>query len=80
MMMVELAHHWLSAEQIRKRERCRRQSVLDAMNCGQLPYEQRGRVRYARTVDVERWELDRLRATGQQTKGVDIRADLLQFA
>jgi hypothetical protein len=58
-----LATRWLSCEEIRKGQRCRRSTVLDAMNCGQLPYEQRGRVRYARTCDVERWEESRLRSS-----------------
>ncbi len=59
-MTVELAHRWLSCEEIRKQQRCRRQAVLTAMETGQLPYEQRGRVRYARVCDVEKWELSRL--------------------
>ena len=77
--MVELAHHWLSLEQIRKMQRCRRQTVLDAMDSGQLPYEQRGRVRYARVCDIERWEESRLCGAGQ-TAAVKIHSDLAQFA
>lgn len=77
--MIELANRWLSCEEIRKMQRCRRSVVLDAMNTGQLPYEQRGRIRYARTVDVEKWEESRLRAAGQSTASVAIHADLLQF-
>lgn len=51
---------WLSVEQIRKQQRMRRQTVVEAMLCGQLPYEQRGRIRYARVQDVEAWEQSRL--------------------
>jgi hypothetical protein len=65
--MIELANRWLSCEEIRKMQRCRREVVLNAMNSGQLPFEQRGRVRYARTVDVERWELSRLHSNVQQS-------------
>jgi hypothetical protein len=52
---------WLTTEQIRKQQRCGRQTVLKAMDSGELPFEQRGRVRYARVVDVIRWEEKRLR-------------------
>jgi hypothetical protein len=51
---------WLSVEQIRKQQRMRRKRVIDAMLRGELPYEQRGRVRYARASDVEVWEQSRL--------------------
>lgn len=54
---------WLSVEQIRKMQRMRRQRVIDAMNAGELPFEQRGRVRYARLSDVRAWEHARLRGT-----------------
>lgn len=53
---------WLSVEQIRKRERMRRERVIDAMSSGALPFEQRGRIRYARLCDVIRWEESRLRS------------------
>ena len=33
---------WLSVEQIRKQQRMRRETVVAAMQSGQLPYEQRG--------------------------------------
>lgn len=65
---------WLSVEQIRKRERMRRQRVIDAMNSGALPFEQRGRIRYARLTDVIRWGDQRiLQHTNIQ---ITIRADL----
>lgn len=52
---------WLSVEQIRKRERMRRERVVEAMEAGELPYERRGRVRYARLSDVIAWQERRLR-------------------
>ena len=51
---------WLSVEQIRKQQRMRRDRVIEAMLSGELPYEQRGRIRYARVSDVEAWEQRRL--------------------
>jgi hypothetical protein len=54
-------HRWLSLEQIRKMQRMRRETVLEAMLCGELPYEQRGRIRYARLSDVLIWEEKRLK-------------------
>lgn len=57
------AHHarWLTVEEIRKQQRMRRQAVVEAMIAGVLPYEQRGRIRYARACDVEAWEKSRLK-------------------
>lgn len=52
--------HWLSVDQIRRMQRMRRQTVIDAMNSGELPFERRGRVRYARLSDVLAWEEQRL--------------------
>jgi hypothetical protein len=52
---------WLSVEQIRKQQRMRWQRVIEAMESGELPYELRGRIRYARECDVEAWEEKRLR-------------------
>ncbi len=46
---------WMSVEQIHKQQRMRRERVIEAMLSGELPYEQRGRIRYARTCDVEAW-------------------------
>lgn len=52
--------HWLSVDQIRRMQRMRRQTVIDAMNSGELPFEKRGRIRYARLADVQMWEEKRL--------------------
>lgn len=41
-------------------QRMRRETVVAAMDAGDLPFEQRGRVRYARICDVEAWEQQRL--------------------
>ena len=51
---------WLSLEQIRKMQRMRRETVIAAMESGELPYERRGRIRYARLSDVLLWEERRL--------------------
>jgi len=51
---------WLSVEQIRKRERMRRERVIEAMASGALPFEQRGRIRYARLCDIIQWEEARI--------------------
>ncbi len=53
-------HRWMTVDQIRKQQRMRRERVLAAMLSGELPYEQRGRIRYARVCDVEAWEFRRL--------------------
>lgn len=55
--------HWLSVEQIRKMQRMRRETVIAAMEAGELPYERRGRIRYARLSDVIAWEERRLAGT-----------------
>ena len=52
--------HWLSLDQIRRMQRMRRETVLAAMESGELPYERRGRIRYARLSDVLVWEERRL--------------------
>lgn len=65
---------WLSVEQIRKRERMRRERVIEAMLSGALPFEQRGRARYARICDIIRWEESRIRM--RQHKQTMIRTDL----
>ena len=52
--------HWLSVEQVRKMQRMRRETVIKAMESGQLPFEQRGRIRYIRLSDVLLWEERRL--------------------
>lgn len=51
---------WLTVDQIRKMQRMRRERVLEAMLTGELPYERRGRIRYARLSDVIAWEERRL--------------------
>lgn len=51
---------WLTVEDIRKAGRMRRERVIEAMNAGELPYERRGRIRYARLADVRLWEERRL--------------------
>ena len=52
--------HWLSLEQSRKMQRMRRETVVAAMESGELPFERRGRIRYARLSDVIAWEERRL--------------------
>jgi hypothetical protein len=51
---------WLSVEQVRKMQRMRRQTVLDAMRTGELPFERRGRISYIRLSDVLAWEEKRV--------------------
>ncbi len=63
---------WLSVEQIRKRERMRRERVIAAMETGELPFEQRGRIRYARLSDVIAWGERRINTTRPQTHSVRI--------
>ena len=46
---------WLTVEDIRKQQRMRRETVIAAMLAGELPFEQRGRIRYARITDVIAW-------------------------
>lgn len=70
---------WLSVEQIRRQQRVRRETVVAAMLAGQLPYEQRGRIRYARLSDVENWEQSRLRG-GAIRVAISIHPALAEFA
>lgn len=70
---------WLSVNQIRKMQRCRRQTVKDAMDRGELPFEQRGNIRYARLSDVIRWEERRLQSEVVPVKGL-VHPDLEEFA
>jgi len=70
---------WLSVDQIRRLQRCRRQFVVDAMETGELPYERRGRIRYARLSDVLAWEERRLRPNYQSRSGL-VRDDLADLA
>ena len=69
---------WLSVEQIRKQQRMRRETVVAAMHSGELPYEQRGRTRYARVSDVQAWEERRL-ANPRPKSAVEIHPSLLEF-
>ncbi|MFG0245383.1 MAG: hypothetical protein ACF8MF_04940 [Phycisphaerales bacterium JB052] len=61
--------------QVRQLSRCRRQTVIDAMESGELPFEQRGRNRYIRRFDFLAWEEFRLRAE-YDPNPARIRADL----
>lgn len=58
---------WLTVNEIRKMQRMRRETVLEAMESGELPFEQRGRIRYARLSDVLLWEERRLAGTFRQS-------------
>ncbi len=69
---------WLSVEEIRKQQRMRRQRVIEAMDSGSLPFEQRGRARYARQCDVEAWELTRLKNRPAPRNGT-VRPELARF-
>lgn len=69
---------WLSVEQIRKQQRCRRTVVIAAMESGALPYERRGRIRYARICDVLAWEQARL-VKPRPTSPRQIHPDLAEF-
>jgi hypothetical protein len=70
--------HWLSVNQIRRMQRMRRSVVTQAMDRGELPFEQRGRIRYARLSDVLLWEERRLAGVFTATRRT-IRGDLAQF-
>jgi len=61
---------WLSVDQIRKMQRMRREAVLEAMLSGELPFEQRGRIRYARLTDVIAWEERRLARQDEPLSGL----------
>ena len=64
--------HWLSVEQIRKMQRMRRRTVIAAMESGELPFERRNKIRYARLSDVLLWEEKRLTQPSAPSKrGVD---------
>lgn len=70
---------WLSVNQIRQMQRCRRETVKAAMDCGELPFEQRGNTRYARLSDVIRWEERRLEPEVEPVRGI-VHPDLEEFA
>ena len=77
---VESQHQlrWLTVEDIRKQQRMRRETVLKAMLAGELPFEQRGRIRYARVSDVEAWEESRLSRRTKPTSML-VHPDLADF-
>lgn len=82
MAVAECQKHpvrWLTVEDIRKQQRMRRETVVAAMLSGELPYEQRGRIRYARVSDVEAWEKSRLICLEQCPGTVMVHPDLLEF-
>jgi hypothetical protein len=60
-------------------QRCRRETVKLAMDNGELPFEQRGNIRYARLSDVIRWEERRLRPDVEPVRGL-IHPELQEFA
>lgn len=74
-----MEQRWLTVNQIRKQQRVRRETVLHAMMNGELPYEQRGRIRYARVCDVEAWEESRLTRTYPPSR-YPIHPDLIDLA
>jgi hypothetical protein len=76
--LQQAASVWLSVEQIRKQQRMRRERVIEAMESGELPYERRGRIRYARLSDVVAWEERRLR--NQTIKTVNTRTIRSEFS
>jgi len=72
---------WLTVEEIRKQQRMRRETVVAAMLAGVLPYEQRGRIRYARVCDVEAWEKSRLENKSScDPRRMLIHRDLAEFS
>jgi hypothetical protein len=82
MAAAECQNHpvrWLTVEDIRKQQRMRREAVVAAMLAGELPYEQRGRIRYARVSDVEAWENSRL-CREKMPKVLLVHPDLAEFA
>lgn len=82
MAAAECQNHpvrWLTVEDIRKQQRMRREAVVAAMLAGELPFEQRGRIRYARVSDVEAWEESRL-SREKSLKHLLVHPDLAEFA
>jgi hypothetical protein len=71
---------WLTVEEIRKQQRMRRNAVVAAMLAGELPYEQRGRIRYARITDIQAWEESRISRESKSTKHLLVHPDLAEFA
>jgi len=77
--LPEVLPRWLSVNQIRKMQRCRKEKVLDAMLSGELPFEQRGRIRYARLSDVIAWEERRMAGERPVLEGL-VHPDLADLA
>ena len=75
---LERPVRWLTVEAIRKQQRMRREVVVAAMLAGELPYEQRGRTRYARVSNIEAWEEKRL-SRGRKTTPLLVHPDLAEF-
>jgi len=75
----EALPRWLSVDQIRKMQRIRRETVVEAMLQGELPFEQRGRIRYARLSDIIAWEERRLRKDKPVVRGL-VHPDLAHLA
>ena len=73
-----MTDRWLTVEQIRKMQRMRRQTVINAMESGILPFERRGRIRYARLCDVVAWEESRLSKPTKTNEGI-IDPDLMDL-
>lgn len=69
---------WLSVDQVRKMQRMRRQAVHAAMQSGELPFEQRGRICYIRLSDVIAWEQRRV-TQDPQPQTCLIHSDLAGF-
>lgn len=70
---------WLSVEQVRKMQRMRRQTVIAAMQAGELPFERRGRICYIRLTDVLAWEARRV-SREEQPQRCLIHPDLADLA
>ena len=70
---------WLTVDQIRKMQRMRRQRVVEAMMSGELAFEKRGRIRYARLSDVLAWEERRLEDKEHPLAGL-VHPDLADWA
>lgn len=69
---------WLTVEEIRIQQRMRREAVVAAMLAGELPFEQRGRIRYARVSDIEAWEAKRVNR-GRKGTPLLVHPDLAEF-
>lgn len=76
--MHQQTSQWLSVNQIRKQQRMRRETVVTAVLSGELPFEQRGRIRHARLSDVSAWDERRL-SKPPEAREVWIHPDLREF-